>query len=142
MARSQIPSSARKPLVKHSMPTTARCQANSEIVEAARFLNERVDQPKCDLVVIGFSLGAYYALDLADADPEHMRSVVLFYGTGGDVYGNSRSDYFGHFAENDEYESPANIDGLEEALRGAGPQVTFYRYPGTGYWFFEPDRPA
>jgi carboxymethylenebutenolidase len=29
---------------------------------------------------------------------------------------------------------------LDESLRRAGRPVTFYRYPGTGHWFFEPDR--
>lgn len=92
--------------------------------------------------MIGFSLGAYYALDLSAADPEHIRSVVLFYGTGPVDFSNSRAAYLGHFAENDEYEPPSNVDELEETLRRAGRPVTFYRYPGTGHWFFEPDRPA
>ena len=92
------------------------------------------------LAVIGFSLGAYYALDLAAADPEHIRSVVLFYGTGGGDFSSSRAAYLGHFADNDEYEPQANVDALEDALRRAGRQVTFHRYAGTGHWFFEPDR--
>ncbi len=97
------------------------------------------------LAVIGFSLGAYYALDLAAADPEHIRSVVIFYGTGGDDFSNASAAYLGHFAENDEYEPQSNVDALEESLRRAGGgslgAVTFYRYPDTGHWFFEPDRP-
>ncbi len=94
------------------------------------------------LAVIGFSLGAYYALDLAAADPERIRSVILFYGTGGGDWDNSRAAYLGHFAENDAYEPQSNVDDLEESLRRAGRPVTFYRYPGAGHWFFEPDRPA
>lgn len=46
----------------------------------------------------------------------------------------------GHFAENDEFEPQTDVDALEDALRQAGRLVTFYRYPGTGHWFFEPDR--
>ena len=38
------------------------------------------------LAVIGFSLGVYYALDLAAADPEQIRSVVIFNGTGNGDY--------------------------------------------------------
>jgi len=90
--------------------------------------------------VIGFSLGAYYALDLAAADPEHIRSVVIFYGTGGGDYSNSRAAYLGHFAEKDEFEPQSNIDNLEESLTGSGRPVTLYRYSDTGHWFFEPDR--
>ncbi len=123
-------------------------QAKAEIAAATMFLHERAGQAgskgRPGLAVIGFSLGAYYALNLAAADPEHIRSVVLFYGTGGDDFSNSRADYLGHFAEEDEYEPQANVDNLEEDLRraGGGPlgAVTFYRYPDTGHWFFEPDR--
>jgi carboxymethylenebutenolidase len=115
-------------------------QAKAEIAEATMFLDEQVGQAGRGLAVIGFSLGAYYALDLAAADPAHIRSVVIFYGTGGGDYSNSRAAYLGHFAENDEFESQANIDHLEESLRQAGRPVTFYRYRGTGHWFFEPDR--
>lgn len=115
-------------------------QAKAEIAEATLFLSERAGQADRGLAVIGFSLGAYYALDLAAADPEHIRSVVIFYGTGGGDYSNSRTAYLGHFAENDEFEPQSNVDELEESLRRAGRPVTFHRYSGTGHWFFEPDR--
>jgi carboxymethylenebutenolidase len=115
-------------------------QAKAEIVDATMFLNERVGQADRGLAVIGFSLGAYYALHLAATLPEHIGSVVIFYGTGGGDYRDSRAAYLGHFAENDEYEPPSNVDNLEESLRRAGCPVTFYRYSGTGHWFFEPDR--
>ena len=118
-------------------------QAKAEIADATRSLSERAGQADGDLAVIAFSLGGYYALDLAAAHPEHIRSVVLFYGTdgtaGGD-YSNSRASYLGHFAENDQFEPPSNVDRLEETLKRAGRPVTFYRYSGTGHWFFEPDR--
>jgi carboxymethylenebutenolidase len=116
-------------------------RAEAEIAQAARYLDERSGQAGRGLAVIGFSLGAYYALALAAADPERVRSVVLFYGSGDADFGRSKADYLGHFAEKDPYEPPANVDGLEAALKAAGRPVTFYRYPGVGHWFFEPDRP-
>lgn len=121
---------------------TNQAQAKADIADATMFLNQRAGQADRGLAVIGFSLGAYYALDLAAADPEHIRSVVIFYGTGGGDYSNSRAAYLGHFAEKDEFEPQSNIDNLEESLRRAGRPVTFYRYSGTGHWFFEPDRSA
>jgi carboxymethylenebutenolidase len=114
-------------------------QAKAEIEEAIRFLNERVGQTDDGLAVIGFSMGVYYALDLAAADPEHIRSVVIFYGTGDGDYSNSRAAYLGHFAENEQFEPQYSINNLEESLRRAGRPVTFYNYSGTGHWFFEPD---
>jgi carboxymethylenebutenolidase len=115
-------------------------QAEAEVAHAALFLHERLGQAERGLTVIGFSMGAYYALDLAASDPEHIRSVVLFYGTGELDFSSSKAEYLGHFAENDEFEPQSNVDHLEDLLRLAGRSVTFYRYPGTGHWFFEHDR--
>ena len=119
---------------------TNHLQAKAEIADVTMFLNEQAGQADRGLTVIGFSLGAYYALDLSNADPEHIRSAVIFYGTGADDFSGSRAAYLGHFAEKDEFEPQSNVDSLEESLRAAGRPVTFYRYPDTGHWFFEPDR--
>jgi carboxymethylenebutenolidase len=116
-------------------------RAKAEIAEATTFLTERAGQADRGLAVIGFSLGAYYALDLSVADPDHIRSVVLFYGTGGLDYSRSRAAYLGHFAETDEFEPQSDVDMLEAAIQRAGRPVTFHRYAGAGHWFFEPDRP-
>ncbi len=115
-------------------------QAKAEVAEAARFLSGRSGQTG-RIAVIGFSLGAYYAVHLAGTDPERIRSVVLFYGTGDTDQSGSQAAYLGHFAETDEYEPQSNADALEAYLKRIGRPVTFHQYPGTGHWFFEPDRP-
>ncbi|HVO69386.1 MAG TPA: dienelactone hydrolase family protein [Aggregatilineaceae bacterium] len=115
-------------------------QARADLADAVAFLNERAGQANQGLAVIGFSLGAYYALDLSVNAPETIRSVVIFYGTGPADFAKSTAAYLGHFAEKDEFEPPSEVDALEESLRQAGRPVTFYRYSGTGHWFFEPDR--
>jgi carboxymethylenebutenolidase len=115
-------------------------QAKAEIAEAALFLNERAGHPERGLAVVGFSVGAYYALNLAAADPDHIRYVVLFYGTGPADFSQSRAAYLGHFAGDDPFEPAPNVDDLEASLQSAGRSVTFHRYSGTGHWFFEPDR--
>ncbi|HWR64867.1 MAG TPA: alpha/beta fold hydrolase [Bellilinea sp.] len=115
-------------------------QAREEIAQAVSFLAEQTTQPERGLAVIGFSLGAYYALDLSNRDPEHIRSVVVYYGTGAEDFSNSRAAYLGHFAENDTYEPASGVDALEEMLKQAGRPVTIHRYSGTGHWFAEPDR--
>lgn len=112
-------------------------QARAEVAQAAAFLHERAGG---ELAVIGFSLGAFFALDASASAPEHIRSVVVFYGTGPDDFSKSSAAYLGHFAENDAFEPQENVDALEAALKAAGRPVTFHRYPGTGHWFFEPDR--
>jgi carboxymethylenebutenolidase len=115
-------------------------QAKAEIKDAVNFLNEHTGRSSSNLAVVGFSLGAYYALDLAASDPERIHSVVLFYGTGSDDFSSSKAAYLGHFAENDPFEPRSGVDELEQALKNSGRQVTFHYYPGTGHWFFEPDR--
>lgn len=115
-------------------------EARAEIVDAVTFLSERAGSDHSGVAVIGFSLGAYYALDLSARVPEHIRSVVLFYGTGPADFSRSKADYLGHFAANDEFEPPSNVSELEQALKEAGRAVTFHTYPDTGHWFFEPDR--
>lgn len=115
-------------------------QAKAEIAEATTYLLEQAGDGDSGVAVIGFSLGAYYALDLAAADPQRIRAVVLFYGTGGGDFSASNAAYLGHFAEVDEFEPSSNVQELAAALRDAGRAVEFYVYPDTGHWFFEPDR--
>lgn len=115
-------------------------QAKADITDAAMFLNHHAGRTGSGLAVIGFSLGAYYALDLSVTNPECIRSVVLFYGTRPGNYSSSKASYLGHFAAMDEFEPQSDVDALEAALQSAGRSVSFYRYAGTGHWFFEPDR--
>lgn len=114
-------------------------QASADIAGAVDLLSDRAAPGA--LGVIGFSLGAYYALELSVDEPERVRAVVLFYGVGPGDFSRSKAAYLGHFAETDEYEPAENVEWLETALNEAGRPVTFYRYEDVGHWFFEPDRP-
>ena len=91
--------------------------------------------------VIGFSLGAYWALHLSQVRPDDVSAVVAFYGTDDGDYRMARAAYLGHFAEHDDYEPLDAVRALEEKIRSAGREVTFHVYPGTGHWFFEPNQP-
>jgi carboxymethylenebutenolidase len=115
--------------------------AKAEIAAAANWLWDRVQTHRRGLGVVGFSLGAYFALQLSGADPQRVRAVALFYGTGDGEFSRARAAYLGHFAEADPYEPAEQVDWLEAELRSAGRPVEFYRYPATGHWFCEPDRP-
>lgn len=114
-------------------------QAKSDVADAVTFLSERADLSG-PLGVIGFSLGAYFALGLSFEDPDRVRAVVVFYGTRSADYGRSKAAYLGHFAQTDDYEPASEVSKLENALRTAGRPVTFHTYAGTGHWFFEQDR--
>jgi carboxymethylenebutenolidase len=91
--------------------------------------------------VIGFSLGAYWALHLSQVRPDDVSAVVTIYGTDDGDYHTARAAYLGHFAEDDDFEPLEAVRALEERIRAAGREVTFHVYPGTGHWFVEPNRP-
>ncbi|MFN8591779.1 MAG: dienelactone hydrolase family protein [Thermomicrobiales bacterium] len=91
--------------------------------------------------VIGYSLGAYWALRLSQVLPDDVGAAVVFYGTDDGDYHAARAAYLGHFAEHDDFEPLPFIHALEERMRAAGREVTFYSYPGTRHWFVEPNRP-
>ena len=115
-------------------------QTKAEISAAARFLCDHPMVVGKGITVIGFSLGAFYSLDIAASEPEHVHAVVIFYGTADLDHSTSNATYLGHFAEDDPYEPQTNVNSLEDDLTRAGRPVTFFHYPGTGHWFFEPDR--
>jgi carboxymethylenebutenolidase len=115
-------------------------QTTAELAHAIRFLKERAGSADSGIAVIGFSLGAFFALDLSVSAPDSIQSVVVFYGTGPTDFSNSKAAYLGHFAELDPFEPQSSVSDLEESLKRAGLPVTFYTYNSTGHWFFEPDR--
>ncbi len=83
--------------------------------------------------VIGFSLGSGFALAMRGP----IGAIVTFYGTTYPAMVGPDGAIQGHFAEDDPYEPAENVRGLENALRTAGRDVTFYTYPSTSHWFFE-----
>jgi len=89
--------------------------------------------------VIGFSLGANFAFALSVWDPEHVRAVVVFYGSGEFDFAKAKATYLGHYAETDPYEGEW-VGVTDSALTKGGRAHTFYTYKGTGHWFVEPDR--
>ncbi len=91
--------------------------------------------------VIGFSLGASWAIALSGEFPEAFAAVVDFYGTGETDFARARAAYLCHFADPDEWEPLEDVRAMEAAMQAAGREVTLHLYPGAGHWFFEGDRP-
>jgi carboxymethylenebutenolidase len=116
-------------------------QAMSTIRKSVDFLSNHDQVDEVRLGVIGFSLGAYFALNLSAEEPGRINAVVIFYGTGSADFKNANAAYSGHFAKADPYEPEEYVDHLENELRSSGQEVTFYRYEDVGHWFFESDRP-
>lgn len=118
--------------------TAKRAQASAEILAAADQLQALTGGP---IGVVGFSLGGWWGVWLSQQRPEIVRTVTLFYATGGGDFSLARAAYQGHFAEQDDWEPASGVTKLEKALVKAGRTASFYTYPGTGHWFFEADRP-
>jgi len=90
--------------------------------------------------VIGFSMGAAWALIVAANEPD-VSAVVLFYGPGEVDFSTVQAKVLGHFAEADEWESLDYIKAMEKDMKAAGVDVKLYFYPNAGHWFVEQDRP-
>lgn len=92
--------------------------------------------------IVGFSMGASWALWASARAPELVAAVVAYYGSQGVALDASQAAFLGHFAERDELVSDDEVVELEAHLRLLGRDVEFHRYAGTGHWFVEEDRPA
>ncbi|MDO9084789.1 MAG: dienelactone hydrolase family protein [Anaerolineaceae bacterium] len=114
-------------------------QARIDLDHAINLLNDHAPHSDEGISVIGFSLGAFLALDLSSNRPEKISKVVIYYGTGPDDYTHAKASYLGHFAEFDVFEPETNVDELETALKKSNRPCAFYQYPNTSHWFCEPD---
>ena len=97
---------------------------------AASFLTESW-HPR--LGIVGFSLGADFAVELAARTKPD--ALVLYYGSGAVADGRWRGPTLGHFASDDEWTPLAEVETEFSALDAAGVDATMHVYPGTGHWF-------
>ena len=105
------------------------------------FLRSRPEVRKEPVALIGFSMGAAWALELASEHPEDIHKVVLFYGVNGVEFSKIKAEILGHFSDVDEWEPLDGIRAMENDMRAAGLNPTFHIYPNKSHWFFENDRP-
>ncbi len=119
-----------------------RARQQAIVITAIDFLRGRSEVRKEPLTVMGFSMGAAWALVLASERPADIGKVVLFYGSYyGMDFTKVQADILGHYAETDEYEPVEETRGMETDMRAAGLKPIFHMYPNTQHWFFEEDRP-
>jgi carboxymethylenebutenolidase len=91
--------------------------------------------------IVGFSMGASLGLWLSARVPDAVAATTAFYG-GQDIdFAGASSAYLGHYAETDPFVDEDGLVLLEADLHLLGLDTAFHRYPGTGHWFFEADRP-
>jgi carboxymethylenebutenolidase len=126
-----------------AMLAEADMNAAVHLVRASLFaLRSLPATPDAPVGVVGFSMGASWALWLASRIPDHVGATVVFYGSQIIDMAPASSPFLGHFAESDELVGDDELTLLEAELRLLDKDVTFHRYPDTEHWFFESDRPA
>jgi carboxymethylenebutenolidase len=121
-------------------------RVRGDIAAAMQFLLQHTATHQADghgkLALVGFSLGGAYALDTSVTLAQEIAAVVTFYASyPGLDFSGANAAYLCHFAENDPFEPAESVAVMEQELRAAGRQATFYTYPGTKHWFFEENRP-
>ena len=121
-----------------SLDSEAAQQKALEALDALR-LHPAVQGDK--MGALGCSMGASWTLLLSTLRPEQIAAAVLFYGVDSVDFTASRCAYLGHFAENDVWDPLEHARMMEEGMRAAGREITFYVYPGVGHWFFEANQP-
>ena len=97
-------------------------------------------RPGKPLGVIGFSMGAAWALVVAEKEKD-VAAVVQFYGAAEADYSQVNAKIQGHFAEVDEWEPIEYVRQMETDMKSAGLEVTLHFYQKVGHWFVEQDRP-
>ena len=115
--------------------------ARADVANAAQYLSQHKELDNKQIAVIGFSMGAFLALDASNALPNLIDKAVTYYGTYPGHFQQSTAAYLCHFAENDEFEPQEGVDELMEMFEKANRPVETHQYPGTEHWFAESDRP-
>lgn len=126
-----------------AMLADADMDATVQLVRSSLFtLRSLPATPEGPVGVLGFSMGASWALWLASRVPDLVDATVVFYGSQNIDMAPAQGAFLGHFADRDDYVDDDELTLLEAELRLLDKDVAFHRYPGTRHWFFESDRSA
>jgi carboxymethylenebutenolidase len=91
---------------------------------------------------VGFCLGGGLSLYVSTLRP--MDATVIYYGALPGVQpdlAKLKGPVLGHYAENDDWASPAAAAALKQQISDAGAKVEFHQYAGTHHGFFNDTRP-
>lgn len=107
------------------------------ILSSAVALRSATDDPSGPVAVVGFSMGASWALWAATRQPESFDKVVAYYGSQNIDFGEMRARVQGHFAEHDELVPEDDVVLLEADLFELGREPEMWHYAETRHWFAE-----
>ena len=93
--------------------------------------------PEAPVAVIGYSMGASWALWVATRQPDSVRAVVAYYGAQNIDFDDLVAPVLGHFAETDPLVTDDELVEMQARLLLSDKHVEVHRYEGTGHWFAE-----
>ncbi len=91
--------------------------------------------------VVGFSVGGHWAVWLAQHPDPPVSAAVLYYAARGGDFSRASAPVLAHFADRDEFVTPAARRTMERGISRSGLGYTAFDYPGTRHWFAESARP-
>jgi carboxymethylenebutenolidase len=89
------------------------------------------------VAVVGYSMGASWALWLATRQPVSVDAVVAFYGAQNIDFVDLAAPVLGHFAEDDPFVTEDELVEMQAQLMLLDHHIEFHRYPGARHWFDE-----
>lgn len=113
--------------------------AASLVQSSARLLRPATNDPAAPLAVVGYAMGASWALWLSARMPELCRAVVGFSGTQSIDFDSSRSAYLLHFGTDDTVVTDAEIAHVGLSLKLARRPFHIVHADGAGHGFAEPN---
>ena len=119
-------------------------QAGKDLSGAVDLLVERSGQDA--IGTVGFCMGGGLALVVGTLRPDAVKAVVAFYGvipwpSAQPDWSRLDAKVLGHFAEKDDFFTPAKAQELENELKGLGKDVEFFVYKDVDHAFFNDTRP-
>lgn len=111
------------------------------VISSVSALRARSADPTAPVAVVGFSMGASWAMWLATRLPDSISAVVAYYGTQNIDFDDLRAPVLGHFAEVDPLVSEDELTEMHARLLLSEKSIEVHRYPGTRHWFAEEGRP-
>lgn len=111
------------------------------VTSAVQALRQHPQNSAGPIGIIGFSMGASWAIELAAQMPADIRAATLFYGVGEGDFNQTQTRFQGHFVAGDEWEEEKWVRYTEDRMKEAGLSPEFFWYEGVKHWFFEDNRP-
>ena len=100
-------------------------------------LRSQTDAPEGPIAIVGFSMGASWALWAATRQPDSVSAVVAYYGTQNIDFELLSARVLGHFADDDDIVGDDEVVEMQSHLLLLDKPVEFHRYGGCRHFFAE-----